>query len=146
MIAAQYRFVNYRSDYCTVNVMQHTALQKTLLIIEDDLEILDILELIFQAEGYKVFISENGAETNDLAAINPDLILLDIRLSKSGKEGAEICMRLKANESTRHIPVILLSAELDIRTVCSECGANDYVRKPFDVDKLSQLVKELACA
>lgn len=126
--------------------MQNAPVPKTILIIEDDIEILDILELIFQAEGYKVFVSENGAETHDLNVIAPDLILLDIRLTAGGKEGAEICLRLKSKRDTKDIPIILLSAEMDIRTVCTECGANDYVRKPFDVDDLSDRVRKLVDA
>jgi DNA-binding response OmpR family regulator len=126
--------------------MPYNTSEKTLLIIEDDKDILDILEIIFQTEGYKVFTSETGEETNDLRQMEPDLILLDIRLSATGKEGAEICLRLKANEFTHHIPVILLSAEMDIKSVCTACGANDYVRKPFDVERLSDKVRSLiAC-
>lgn len=126
--------------------MQNVAVQKTLMIIEDDTEILDILELIFQAEGYKVFASENGAETYDLSLIAPDLILTDIRLTAGGQEGADICQRLKSQDHTRHIPIILLSAEMDLRTISTTCGANDYVRKPFDVEDLSDRVRNLVNA
>ncbi|GAA4919673.1 response regulator transcription factor [Mucilaginibacter defluvii] len=126
--------------------MDNEPQQKTLLIIEDDTDILDILELIFQLEGYKVFRSETGAEIEDLKLMAPHLILLDLRLSAGGQEGAAICLRLKAQESTRHIPIVLLSAEMNISTVCTECGANDYIKKPFDMDHLSSKVRSLAHA
>lgn len=76
--------------------MYKAPVRKTLLIIEDDLEILDILELIFQPEGYQVITSENGNETHDLRLIAPNLITLDIRLTTGGKEDADICLRLKS--------------------------------------------------
>ena len=123
--------------------MCKAPVRRTLLIIEDDPDILNILELIFLEEGYRVIISENGNETYDLSAILPDLILLDIQLTSGGREGADICLRLKSQDITRHIPIILLSAELDIRALWVECGADDYVRKPFDVDDLSNKVKNL---
>jgi DNA-binding response OmpR family regulator len=123
--------------------MIDTPTQKKLLIIEDDPDILDILKLIFQSEGYIVYTSLNGEKTQQVIDMAPDLILLDLRLSAFGKEGAEICKRLKAEQLTRQIPVILLSAETDIRIVCSTCGANDYMRKPFDVDRLTSKVKDM---
>jgi len=121
--------------------MTDTPKRKKLLIIEDDPDILDILKLIFQTEGYLVYTSLRGEETQDVIDMAPDLILLDIRLSAFGKEGAEICKRLKTERLTWKIPVILLSAETDIRLVCSACGANDYIRKPFDVDMLTSKVR-----
>jgi len=121
--------------------MTDTPKQKKLLIIEDDADILDILKIIFQTEGYLVYTSLCGEKTQDVIDMAPDLILLDIRLSAFGKEGAEICKQLKAEQLTWKIPVILLSAETDIRAVCSACGANDYIRKPFDVDMLTSKVR-----
>ena len=123
--------------------MNDTPAQKKFLIIEDDPDILDILKLIFQSEGYIVYTSLSGKETQQVIDIAPDLILLDLRLSALGKEGAEICKRLKSEQLTRQIPVILLSAETDIKIVCSTCGANDYMRKPFDVDRLTSKVNDM---
>ena len=124
-------------------LMNDIPTQKKLLIIEDDPDILDILKLIFQSEGYIVYTSLTGEETQHVVDMAPDLILLDLRLSAFGKEGAEICQRLKSEQLTRQIPVILLSAETDISIVCSVCGANDYMRKPFDVDRLTSKVKTM---
>jgi two-component system response regulator VicR len=114
--------------------------QKKLLIVEDDTDILEILETIFGDEGYTVCVSETGEETNHLHTINPNLILLDIRLSGNGKEGAEICTRLKSEDSTRKIPIILLSAESDVHRICIDCGADGYIKKPFDISHLTSMV------
>ncbi len=132
-----------RSDYCWVYIMDEQTRQKKLLIIEDDTDILQLLDFIFCEEGYKVVLSENGSESKELSIMQPDLILLDLRLSTQGREGVEICLRLKSQPATRHIPIILLSAERDIKQVCYDCGANNYVSKPFDIEHLSVMVKEL---
>lgn len=123
--------------------MDDNTRQKKLLIIEDDAEILSLLDFIFCEEGYNVVLSETGAESRELSTIRPDLVLLDLRLTKQGREGIEICRHIKSHLSTSHIPVILLSAERDIKEVCLQCGADNYLSKPFDIDHLSGMVKEL---
>ena len=123
--------------------MYNQIRQKKLLIIEDDADILSILDLIFSEEGYKVVLSETGSDSERLSEIKPDLILLDLRLSTLGREGAEICLRLKSQPVTAFIPIILLSAERDIQQICQNCGADDYMAKPFDIEQLSGMVKEL---
>jgi len=70
----------------------------------------------------------------------PDLILRDVLLS--GEDGCEICQRLKDNEQTRHIPVILLSAHAGLRETADECGANDFLAKPFRIAALRDIVKK----
>ncbi|WP_461450676.1 response regulator transcription factor [Mucilaginibacter sp.] len=123
--------------------MEDRTRQKKLLIIEDDVDILEILDCIFCEEGYQVVLSETGFESEDLSMINPDLILLDLRLSSTGREGATICMRLKSKAETCHIPIILLSAERDIKQVCTDCGADNYLSKPFDIDQLTVMVNSM---
>jgi len=123
--------------------MNNLFRQKKLLIIEDDADILNILNLIFCEEGYIVVLSANGSESEQLSVIEPDLILLDIRLSAREREGADICSRLKSQPATNHIPIILLSAELDIKQVCLACGADNYLGKPFDIEQLSGMVREM---
>ena len=123
--------------------MDDQSKPKKLLIIEDDTDILQILEIIFSEEGYNVVLSETGVESKDLSAMRPDLILLDLRLSAKGREGEEICLRLKSQSATCHIPIILVSAERDIKQVCRDCGADNYLSKPFDINYLSEMVRKL---
>jgi len=124
-------------------MMEDQTRQKKLLIIEDDSDILNILDCIFCEEGYKVVLSETGAESVDLSEMKPDLILLDLRLSGRGREGATICLHLKSQPATCHIPIILLSAERDIKQLCTVCGADNYLSKPFDIYQLSRMVKRI---
>ena len=86
-------------------------------------------------------MQENGRYPGE--EFRPDLILMDIRLSATGKEGAVICERIKSRKATADIPIILLSAERDIRHVCEQCGANGYVSKPFDVGHLTGKVRQM---
>ena len=64
----------------------------------------------------------------------PDLILLDVLLS--GKDGREIVKRLKSQEETRHIPVIMFSAHPSAEKTARAAGADDFVAKPFEMDEI----------
>jgi two-component system response regulator VicR len=118
---------------------------KKILIIEDDADIRDIISFILEEEGYEVVASATGEETKDLMQIRPDLILLDLRLEGTRTSGSEICLMLKTKNATKNLPVILVSAEADIQQVAKECGANDYLPKPFDLEELSDKIKENLC-
>ena len=80
------------------------------------------------------------AEVEANRQLPPDLILLDILLS--GEDGGAICRRLKSDEKTRHIPVILLSAHAGLKDTMSSCGADDFLAKPFRVTELREIVKK----
>jgi two-component system response regulator VicR len=116
---------------------------KRLLIIEDDPDILEILNLIFNEEGYEVILSETDDASYHLPEIMPDLILLDIRLKNSGQNGIAICRRLKSQTTTKDLPVVLLSAEANLAQLSRACGADGWVSKPFDVAHLTFKVHQL---
>lgn len=104
----------------------------TILVIEDEIDILEVLEYNLGQEGYTVLKSLNGESGLMLARErSPDLVLLDLMLP--GVTGLEVCRRLKADPLTRDIPIIMLTAknqESDI-VVGLGVGADDYVAKPF---------------
>jgi CheY-like chemotaxis protein len=108
-----------------------------ILIAEDDHDIRELIVLTLQFHGFDVTSAEDGAEAVAIAPTkNFDLILMDVRMPRM--TGYEACKRLKANESTRDIPVIFLSAkgqEAEITTGL-DAGAADYILKPFAPDKL----------
>ena len=118
-------------------------MNKRILIIEDDPQILDILEIIFQDDGFDVIASRTGLSLDQITLSHPDLILLDVRIAGFAKTGAEICSELKAFGRTRHLPVLLLSAEHDLAKTASECGANGHLSKPFEIAGLMQKVHEM---
>lgn len=110
---------------------------KTILVVEDDTDILGLIEWHLKAEDYRVMTAKDGAKGFELAKREkPDLLLLDLMLPSM--DGLEICKRLKKNEATDHIPVIMLTAkgeEVD-RIVGFELGADDYMVKPFSPREL----------
>lgn len=116
---------------------------KKILIIEDDPNILAILKIILTDEGFQTVIKSTGTTLDEVNIIHPDLILMDIRIVGSPKSGAEICRELKADSETGQIPVVLLSAEYDLAMIASECKADDFINKPFDIGTLVNRVNKL---
>ncbi len=108
--------------------------KKRVLIADDDSAILEVLSLILEDEGYAVEIASDGALLENLHEDVPDLLLLDIWMS--GLDGSAICKRLKGQEATSHLPIILFSANRDTERIAREAGANDFLAKPFEVDEL----------
>jgi len=115
---------------------------QTVLIIEDERDLADLLAFNLEKDGYQTVIATDGVEGLDAAArVLPDLILLDLMLP--GMMGMEVCKSLKRNERTSPIPVIMLTAkgeEID-KVVGFEVGADDYVVKPFSSRELLLRVK-----
>ncbi len=115
---------------------------KTILVIEDERDLLELISFNLEKEGYRVITATEGSTGLDIARNNlPDLILLDLMLP--GISGIEICKILKKHEKTSRIPVIMLTAkgeEID-RVVGFEVGADDYVVKPFSNRELMLRIK-----
>jgi DNA-binding response OmpR family regulator len=120
-----------------------TAHQYSILVVDDDPGILDALRFLFEDEGYRVQTSEKGdyAEALHDNGGLPDLIVLDILLS--GKDGREICRKLKSQADTRHVPIIMISAHPDAERSTRDVGADAFVAKPFAIDHLLTVVESL---
>lgn len=103
--------------------------QKTILIVEDNAGVADALVLLLVEEGYHVDLWVQGTEVN-LQPPFPDLILLDLLLG--GMNGQTICRQLKGQETTRHVPVILMSANKNTPQIAKEVGADNWIMKPFE--------------
>lgn len=106
--------------------------KKTILIVEDEEDILALIHYNLAREGYQVLTATNGEQGVKLAGEHqPDLVILDLMLP--GIDGLQVCRELKQCDTTRHIAVIMLTAkgeEADI-VIGLELGAADYVTKPF---------------
>ena len=106
--------------------------KETILVVEDEEDIRELLKYNLEKEGYQVFGAATGEE--GLRAVRdrrPDLILLDLMLP--GIDGLEVCRRIRGGAQTQHLPIIMLTAkgeEADIVTGL-ELGADDYIAKPF---------------
>ena len=109
----------------------------TVLIVDDQPLNVDLLEQELEAAGYRTVATSGGEAALARAAESaPDLILLDVMMP--GIDGYETCRRLKANEATRQVPVIFLTAlkEAFEKVRAFELGAVDYVTKPFETEEL----------
>jgi DNA-binding response OmpR family regulator len=116
---------------------------KRILVVDDDPAILAALELVLLDAGYDVQTSTKNGEIVD-AAINerrPDLVILDILLS--GHDGRIICKKLKSEEKTMQIPVMLISAHPNGEEMSEEAGADGFLAKPFEIDTLLDRVSNL---
>lgn len=109
-------------------------MQKKVMIADDDLGILDAVEAMLEFGGYDVSTTSNGATIFDMTDNYPDLLLLDIWMS--GTDGRDVCKRLKNEERTKNIPVIMISASTELERSAKEAGADDFLEKPFDMDEL----------
>ncbi len=120
---------------------------QTVLVIDDERDLLDLIAHHLKAAGLDVLTATRGADGARLAAEkHPDLILLDIMLPDV--QGTDVLRRLRQDAATASIPVIFLTArgeEVD-RVVGFELGAEDYVVKPFSPRELTLRVKALLAA
>ncbi|MDQ7065893.1 MAG: response regulator transcription factor [candidate division KSB1 bacterium] len=115
---------------------------KTILLVDDEQDILDLLEFNLKTEGYRILTARDGEKALELAErFHPDLIILDIMLPE--KDGWTVLRELRSNGLTQNIPVIFLTAknsEID-EVVGLELGADDYIVKPISLRKLIARVK-----
>ena len=115
-----------------------------ILVVDDEIYIVHILDFSLGMEGYEVLTALDGEQALEKArAEKPDLIVLDIMMPKL--DGYETCKRLKADDDTKDIPVILLSAKgrnVD-QKVGFEVGADDYITKPFSPRKLVERINAM---
>ncbi len=113
--------------------------QKTILVVDDEQSIIDLLVYNLKKEGYNVIEANDGVTAVDMAlAQKPDLMLLDIMLPRL--DGLSVCKRVK---NSLNIPILMLTAkdgEID-KILGLELGADDYITKPFSVRELVARVK-----
>jgi DNA-binding response OmpR family regulator len=111
------------------------------MIADDDPGIIDAVEMLLEFEGFDVSTTVDGATVLDMKEELPDLLLLDIWMS--GEDGRDICKKLKADQKTRNIPVIMISASRDIKDSAISAGADDFLAKPFDIYDLLKKINIL---
>jgi two-component system phosphate regulon response regulator PhoB len=116
----------------------------TVLVVEDERDIQELVEFNLRQSGYRVLKAGDGLEGLRLAqSEKPDLVVLDLMLP--GLDGKEVCRRLKQGESTRAIPILMLTAlaEETDRIIGFEIGADDYLTKPFSPRELSLRIQAI---
>jgi DNA-binding response OmpR family regulator len=115
-----------------------------ILVAEDERDIRELIAFTLKFAGHEITQATNGEEAVQLAKEKlPDLIMTDVRMPKM--TGYEACKAIKANETTQHIPVVILSAKGQDEEVGQgmESGADDYLMKPFAPDELTRRIAEI---
>lgn len=115
---------------------------KKVLVLDNDEGVLDVMQEALNYEGFRVKIIE---ETDNIFSVidsfKPDLIILDYILS--GINGGEICHQIKANPKTTDIPVMIMSAYPRVIKSLGYYGCDDFIAKPFDLDDITERIKNL---
>ena len=117
---------------------------KRVLICDDDPVILRLIQVNLELEDFEVLQADNGEAAIEVAtAERPDLVILDIMMPRL--DGYQTCERLKAQDSTKDIPVVFLSAKAQQSDIDKgvEYGVSEYLTKPFDPNDLVATVKRL---
>ena len=113
-----------------------------VLVVDDEEKIRNLLSAFLAKEGYEVIVAANGEEALELVATaNPQVVLLDVTMP--GVDGIEVCERLKTDEKTRLIPVIVATAYQDSASAALEVGADDFVSKPVQLLELSVRIRSI---
>ncbi|MBI4348305.1 MAG: response regulator [Elusimicrobia bacterium] len=117
---------------------------KTILMVDDEADLLSTVQPMLEAEGYRVETAKDGEEAlRRIAARRPDLLLLDLEMPGIG--GRQVCELLRGADATRWLPILVLTGRSDASEEirCLEHGADDFVAKPFDGDELRARIQAL---
>ena len=115
-----------------------------VLIVDDEKGVRDLLHSFLKATGYQTIMASNGDEAIELAkSESPNAILLDVKMP--GIDGIETCKRLRAEDKTRFIPVIMVTGFGTNMKEATDAGADDLINKPFNLTDLALRVKSILC-
>ncbi len=108
---------------------------KRLLICDDDQDIVEMLEIVLDDPLIEVFTETDSKRMIDLiVSTKPDMVLMDLWMPIVS--GDQVLRQIRLHHQFRDLPVIIMSAAQDGRDVAANAGADDYISKPFDIDKL----------
>lgn len=114
---------------------------KKIFIADDDSDILEILRLMLESQGYQVQVSTNANDIFKTEQGKADLILLDIWMS--GIDGRDICHQIQKHSRLNQVPIVFISANSHLKEIAEECNVYGYIEKPFDMEELLTTVKNV---
>ena len=132
-------FQLYNNQIITLALAIKPIMNNKIVIIDDDKDILDVVQIILADEGYLVVAYDRFVRLEEIMEQQPSVILLDNRLASG--YGDTLCLALKSNFNTKHIPVILVSAAENLEQIAKNCNADAFLSKPFDLTDFVKLVK-----
>lgn len=111
---------------------------RKILVCDDEPSIVEVTKIILETNGFQVKVcTTSKGILKQVQEYHPDLIFLDIWMP--GVNGKEATIILKRHPKTKDIPIILISAVANIEEEVSKCGANGYLKKPFNLEDLVQI-------
>ncbi len=116
-----------------------------ILVVDDDTNLTELLQLVFESKGFGVTIADSGEQTLEILAEElPEVILLDLMMP--GMSGLEVCKRIRANPRTCNIPIIVFTAKAgpESKQELMDAGATDYLVKPVLPLDLIRRIQEVA--
>jgi DNA-binding response OmpR family regulator len=127
--------------------MREPSSDRHIVVADDERDIADLLTLSLELEGYRVDTVYDGeAALETVRTVDPDFVVLDVMMPKL--DGLDVLRALKADEATRDIPVIMLTAKAGDDDVWAgwQAGASYYLTKPFELDELVRYLRHLEAA
>lgn len=116
-------------------------MMKCVLIYDDDAEILFLCKAILAKKQYRVETMSHCKDViNDIILLKPDIILMDLWIPEMGGEKAITI--IKENTATQHVPVLIFSANAEIKDICEKVKADGYIEKPFDVTVFYETIEK----
>ena len=106
---------------------------KTILIVDDEPDVLEVVEMLLLSEKYRVLKAKNGIEAIDVASKEtPDLVILDIMMPEM--DGVEVCRKMREMDNMREKPIVMFSAKLSAidKKESFDAGADGFITKPFN--------------
>jgi len=114
---------------------------KTVLLVDDEPEILDLLTYLFKQFNYEVITFNQIIPVETIRELNPDVVVLDNNLGK--KTGGDLCLEVKNEPDLRHIPVVLLSVNEKLPQIAKNSCADAFLEKPFDIGALLNTIRRV---
>lgn len=112
-----------------------------VLIVEDEDAVAELVADVLQMEGYDTQVTLGISAYQQVLAFIPHLVLLDLMMPEV--DGFEVARRLRGDPSTRHIPIVIMTAVHDPRAHLARIGVETYLAKPFDIDELLSTVSRV---
>ena len=118
---------------------------KRILVIDTDIDNLTTVELILSAQGHKVHSHSKWRRGFfQIEVVKPSLIILEVFLDTA--DGRNLAKQIKHKQPIKHIPILLFSSDHTVKESLKECGANEFLGKPFKIDHLVETVKRMIAA